>query len=198
MSLADDYLKALEANLDVVVRREWAQLVAAADAIARAILDGHAACEALGGHLMPVEAAADRRGRPRIFTPLDWDEADRLKPGDVLITSNQYGVLKEYVDLAISAKARGATVIAMAPRSDPAQIVRSHPSGTAVVDHAAIVIDTHVPVGDVALAAPAGGPGSCPTSATVQAVLYWALTCGVAERRAAAGKPPDVPRPASP
>lgn len=198
MGLAGDYLKALEANLDAVVRREWAQLMAAADAIAGAILGGHTAYEALAGHLMPIEAAPDRRGRPRIFTPLDWDEADRLKLGDVLITSNQYGALREYVELAIAAKARGARVIAMAPRSDPAQIVRSHPSSTAAVDHAAIVIDTHLPVGDVAIAAPAGGPGSCPTSGTVQAMLYWALTCGVAERLAAAGKPPELPQSSAP
>ncbi|MFQ6099052.1 MAG: hypothetical protein ACE5O2_15080 [Armatimonadota bacterium] len=193
MGLANEYLAALERNVSTVVRQEWTPLQAAADLICRARLRGRTVYEALGGHLMPGEADENRRGRPRIFTRIGWKEAGRLRDGDVVLMSNQYGVLERYVEFAITAKARGATLIAMAPRSDPKQIVRSHRSGTSVTDHADIVIDTHVPVGDVAVSAPAGGPGSCPTSGVIQAMLYWALTCGVAQRLAAAGRPPEVP-----
>jgi len=66
--------------------------------------------------------------------------------------------------------------------SDPERILRTHPTRTWVGDYAEIVIDTHIPEGDVALAAPNGGPGSCPTSGVIQAMLHWVLVCGVAQR----------------
>lgn len=190
MGLAEEYLAVLEANMDKVVQEEWDNLEAAAAAVATAILDGHTAYEHLGAHLMPREAAQDRVGRPDIFTPLDADQADRLEPGDVLVMTHQYGVIEADVQMAILARERGATVIVMAPRSDPKRIARWHPSGTAVADHADILIDTHIPYGDAAIRHPAGGPGACPTSGVAQAALYWALTCGVAERLAAAGEGP--------
>jgi uncharacterized phosphosugar-binding protein len=183
--LASEYLRVLEEELDRVVAEGWSALERAGDVVAKAIREGNTAYEHLGGHLMPYEAGLDRIGRPSIFTPLSADQAERLQPGDVLVMTHQYGVIEADVQMAIVAKQRGATVIAMAPRP-PKTIVRWHPSGTAVADHADILIDTHIPFGDAALAAPEPVPGSCPTSGVVQAALYWALTCGVAERLARA------------
>lgn len=134
---------------------------------------------------MPREA--DRAGQPELFTPLSPAEADHLEPGDVLVMTHQYGVLEPAVELAIAAKARGATLIVISPRSDPKRILRRHPSGTAVFEHADILIDTHIPYGDAAIQDPAGGPGACPTSGIIQAALHWALICGVAERLAERG-----------
>lgn len=188
-SRAEEFLDVLETELDAIVGEEWEQLVAAADAATRAILAGHVVYEHLGRHLMPQEAAADRTGRPDVFVPMAAEEAEKLQPGDVLMMTHQYGVIEADVQMAIVAEQRGATVIAMAPRDAPDGIVRWHPSGTTVAEHADIVIDTRIPFGDAAIAAPAGGPGACPTSGVVQAALYWAFTCGVAERLAAAGKP---------
>jgi len=182
MSLAEDYLNALEANFYSAVRAERQDLEDAADLIAEALRKGRKAYEWLAGHFIPHETAPDRPGRPGLFTPLKPDQTDRLREGDVLLVSHQYGVLERYVEVAIKAKARGAILIAMCPRSDPEEILRTHPTGTSVVDHADILIDTHIPPGDAAVDAPSGGPGSCPTSATMQALLYWTLTCGVAER----------------
>ena len=193
MGEAEEYLQALRKNLATVVRDEGDHLRAAADLLAAALAEGRSVYEFLGGHMTPGEAVPSRRGRPELFVPLAGSEADRLRPGDVLVMHNQYGVLAEYVDLALTAKERGTTLIAITGRADPDAIVRSHPSGTSVADHADLVIDTHLPVGDAAIAAPAGGPGACPTSATIQAALYWALTCGVVERLAAAGRPVTFP-----
>jgi len=180
--LAGEYLDVLERNLTMVVCQEWAHLEAGADVIARAIREGHKVYEYGAGHMIPGETAPGRRGRPDLFLPIKSNETSRLQPGDVLISSNQYGVWSEYVQVVIDAKERGALVVATAPRSDPKTIVRTHPSGTSVADHADVLIETHIPYGDAALDAPKGGPGSCPTSGTVQTVLYWALTCGVEER----------------
>ncbi len=181
-ALAREYLTALEDNLSWVMRKEWGRLAAAADLAAQTILDGHTVYIHLGGHLMPHEA--QRADQPRLFVPLTPGEADRLQPDDVLVMTHQYGVLEPAVELAIAAKKRGATLIVISPRSDPRRIIRRHPSGTAVFDHADILIDTHIPYGDAAIQAPAGGPGACPTSGVIQAALHWALTCGVAERLA--------------
>ncbi len=185
MTLAERYLDLLEENLDTVIGREWGRLEEAADVVARAIKAGHKAYQYTAGHMLPGETLPPRRGRPDLFVPLAPNETARLEPGDVLVMSNQYGVLAEYVQPAIDAKARGATLVAMAPRSDPAKTIRTHPSGKAVFELADVLIETHIPYGDAALAdVPPGGPGACPTSGTVQAMLYWALTCGVAERLA--------------
>jgi len=184
MSLAADYLTALEANIDAVIAHETPKLRSAAGLIAEALRGGHKAYEYLAGHLMPYEAAVERRGRPDLLLPLKEDETDRLQPGDVLVMTHQYGVLERYVNVAVAAKERGARIIAIAPPSDPAKIIRTPPTKTWVGDYAEIVIDTHIPEGDVALAAPTGGPGSCPTSGVVQALLQWVLVCAAMERRA--------------
>ncbi len=188
MSYARAHLNALERNVGAVIRKEWQHLAAAADACVDALLEGRAVYEYMAGHLMPGETADDRRGKPDIFVRLDPEQIDRVRPGDVVVMSHQYGVIERYVDVAVAVKKRRAKLIAMAPQSDPEKILRSHPSGTCVIDHADIVIDTHIPEGDVALDAPEGGPGSCPTSGVIQGMLYWALTCGVAERLVATGK----------
>jgi len=180
--LAGEYLGVLRRNLETVRQEEWPPLTAAADAIAQAIDRGHKVYQYTAGHMLPGETLPPRRGRPDLLIPVAPGEVSRLQPGDVLVTSNQYGVLAEYVQVAIDAKARGATLISMAPLSDPKKTIRSHPSGTSVPDHADILIQTHIPYGDASLPEPPGGPGCCPTSGTVQAVLYWALTCGVEER----------------
>ncbi|MBM3473644.1 MAG: hypothetical protein FJX75_10285 [Armatimonadetes bacterium] len=201
MSLAADYLAALDANLDAVIAHETPQLRAAAALIAEALREGHRAYEYLAGHLMPYESAVGRRGRHDLLLPLAENETDRLQPGDVLVMTHQYGVLERYVDVAIAAKERGARIIAIAPPSDPAKIIRTHPTQTWVGDYAEIAIDTHIPEGDVALAGKEGHhthlaevppneygvplfPGACPTSGVIQALVHWMLVCAVAERRA--------------
>ena len=181
MGLAEEYLTTLDANIDTVVREELDHLNAAADLIVEAMRAGRKAYEYLAGHLMPYEAAVGRRGRPDLFLPLKDNETDRLEAGDVLVMTHQYGVLEGYINVAEAAKERGARIIAIAPRSDPEKILRTHPTKTWVGDYAEIVIDTHIPEGDVGITAPAGGPGSCPTSGVVQALVHWMLVCVVAE-----------------
>jgi uncharacterized phosphosugar-binding protein len=182
MGLAEDYLVALGRNIDAVAQHETRHLRAAADLVVDALRGGHRAYEYLAGHLMPAEGGVGRRGRPDLFLSVKDNETDRLEPGDVLVMTHQYGVLERYVNVAIAAKERGARIIAIAPHSDPAKIIRTHPTKTWVGDYAEIVIDTHIPEGDVAIDAPAGGPASCPTSGVIQALLHWALVCAVVQR----------------
>ncbi|HJN16333.1 MAG TPA: hypothetical protein QGH10_12600 [Armatimonadota bacterium] len=184
MSAAISYLDVLDANIDTVIDREWGNLTRAVGTVAQALADGRVAYEYLAGHLMPGEAGPGRRGRPDVFQTLDKAAIGRLKRGDVVVMTHQYGVHKSYIDVALPVKDSGATIIAVAPRSDPARILRTHPSGKTVIDLAEIVIDTHIPAHDAAVDLPAGGPGACPTSGVVQAMIHWALVCGVAERLA--------------
>jgi uncharacterized phosphosugar-binding protein len=187
MGCAAEFLRVIEANLAAAVDGEWANLVAAADLIADAIAAGHRVYQSPEGHLMPAEAAPGRPGRPTLFSALPAEGVQVMKPGDVFVLTHQYGVLESYVEPVIEAKARGAIVVALSPRSDPAHILRTHPTGTCVADHADIVVDTHIAEGDFAIHAPADGPGACPPSAIIQATLWWALVAGVCERLAARG-----------
>ncbi|MGQ9731943.1 MAG: hypothetical protein ACUVX8_11820 [Candidatus Zipacnadales bacterium] len=181
MGYAADFLTALKRNIEAVIAQEWPNIVAAVDWIARALVEGHTTYEYLAGHLMPKEAAIGRRGRPDIFQPLNESTIDVLRTGDVVLMTHQYGVLEKYVEIAIKVKERGAKIIAVASRSDPAKIIRTHPTGTSVGFHADVMIDTHIPEGDVAIDAPSGSPGSCPTSAVIQALIHWVLVAGIAE-----------------
>jgi len=183
MSYAGAFLDVLDANLDAVVRGERDAIDEAVGRIARALSSGHRAYAYLQGHFMPGESAPDRTGNPPLFTLLTPEAAEDIEPGDVLLASFQYGVLTEFVETTMRARQRGAFVIAVCPHSDPGQIVRSHPSGLSVPDLADLTIDTHIPVGDAALAQTPDRPGCCPTSAVVQALVHWLLVVGVQENR---------------
>lgn len=77
---------------------------------------------------------------------------------DVLIVTSIYGMNAATLDAALEAKRRGTTVIAITSRAHasktPADFVARHPSRKNLFEVADIVIDNHVPHGDLLIRLP--------------------------------------------
>lgn len=71
-----------------------------------------------------------------------------LKSGDLLIVISNSGVNRLPIDVALEAKGRGLTVIAISCLEHTRSVASRHPSGQKLSDVADIVIDTHGEPGD--------------------------------------------------
>ena len=113
-----------------------------------------------------------------------------LRPADIIVIVNAYGINACTIDAARYAKAHGLTVIAVTSvayqRALPQGHPSRHPDGVDLADVADVVIDTKVPMGD-ALMEIAGvtqrvGPCSTFTNATALNLLLLESVRKLAER----------------
>jgi uncharacterized phosphosugar-binding protein len=94
-----------------------------------------------------------------------------LAADDLMIVFSNSGVTAVPIEMAMGARARGVKVIAVTSVEHSRASDSGHPSGDRLLDHADLVIDLHVPVGD-ALVDLEGmdtpvGPGSTLAAVTV-------------------------------
>ncbi|WP_324716707.1 SIS domain-containing protein [Carboxydochorda subterranea] len=115
-----------------------------------------------------------------------------LRQGDVLFVFSTSGRNAVPVEMAMTARSRGATVIAFTSRRYALVAPPDHPPGHYLHDVADIVIDTHVPAGDAALRLNAVDAPVGPASTVVGALLVNGLMCRVAELLARRGLQPPV------
>lgn len=84
-----------------------------------------------------------------------------LEAGDVLVITSLYGMNAATIDAALEAKARSVKIIAITSvefsRSTPAGFPARHPSNKDLCDLSDVVIDNHVPPGEVVLDLPGYG-----------------------------------------
>lgn len=84
--------------------------------------------------------------------------AHHLGKGDVLVITSLYGMNAATIDAALEAKARSVKLIAITSvefsRATPAGFPARHPSNKDLCDLADVVIDNHVPPGEVVLDLP--------------------------------------------
>lgn len=75
-----------------------------------------------------------------------------LKPGELIIIANAYGVNSMCIDIVQEAKKRGMTTIAVTSRSYADNLPKNHPSrhpsGKNLYQEADIFLDNHLPYGD--------------------------------------------------
>lgn len=110
-----------------------------------------------------------------------------IRPGDCVVVFSQSGVNPVPIDLALAARAAGATVVAITSRAHGAAVPSRDPGGRRLVEVADIVIDTRVPPGDAVFRAAPDAPAVAPLS-TIAGVHAWNLALvGLAERARAAG-----------
>lgn len=110
-----------------------------------------------------------------------------VRPGEVIIVISTSGINPVPIEVATTAKANGATVIAVTSAEAYRDAVSRHSSGQRLMDVADLVLDTHVvagdalePVGDVVLGA---------ASTILGAALLNALMVATAERLVDDGHP---------
>jgi uncharacterized phosphosugar-binding protein len=75
-----------------------------------------------------------------------------VSPGEVLIVISTSGINPVPVEMALGAKARGLTAIAVGSREAYADAESRHSSGKTLFDVADLVLDTRVPAGDAIVA----------------------------------------------
>jgi uncharacterized phosphosugar-binding protein len=94
-----------------------------------------------------------------------------LSADDMMIVFSNSGVTSVPIEMAMGARARGLKVVAVTSVENSRASVSGHPSGDRLLDHADLVIDLHVPVGDAlvdldGMDTPVG-PGSTLAAVTV-------------------------------
>ncbi|SPX92286.1 Uncharacterized protein containing SIS (Sugar ISomerase) phosphosugar binding domain [Morganella morganii] len=81
-----------------------------------------------------------------------------VQAGEVMVLINAYGINASVIDIALEAKKRGVTVIAVTSVAHagetPADHPARHPSGQNLCDIADLVLDSHVQVGDAVMQIP--------------------------------------------
>lgn len=81
-----------------------------------------------------------------------------VQAGEVMVLINAYGINASVIDIALEAKKRGVTVIAVTSVAHagetPADHPARHPGGQNLCDIADLVLDSHVQVGDAVMQIP--------------------------------------------
>jgi uncharacterized phosphosugar-binding protein len=120
---------------------------------------------------------------------LDYHAPQR---GEVLIIISNAGINPVAVELALEAKERELTVIAITSLRHAQAVASRHSSGKRLFEVADLVIDNGGEAGDGALAFPGLTAKVGPTSLVAGAFIMNSIVCGVVERFIAKGLVPPV------
>ena len=116
----------------------------------------------------------------------------RVQPGDVLVIGSVSGKSALPVDLALTAREMGITVIALTSVSYSSMLKSDHSSGKRLFEAADIVLDNCAPPLDAMVEVPELSVSICPASGISAAVIIWAVTAQVVENLTAKGIRPTI------
>ncbi|MDJ0312012.1 sugar isomerase domain-containing protein [Arthrobacter sp. H35-D1] len=114
-----------------------------------------------------------------------------VDPRDIFIISSNSGVNGAIVGLALAAKERGHTVIAVTSLQHTNAVEPKHPSGMRLSEIADIVIDNMAPYGDTTMEI-SGGGGVGAVSSITGAYIAQLLTIETVQSLIRAGKKPPI------
>jgi uncharacterized phosphosugar-binding protein len=119
-----------------------------------------------------------------------------LKPGELLVIANAYGVNAMCIDLALEARRRRMTTIAITSRSFadslPSNHPARHPSGRNLYQEVDHFLDNHLPYGDAVIEIEGTGRKMGPTSTFCNVFTINLLMIEAAKALAARGVEPPV------
>ncbi len=118
-------------------------------------------------------------------------ELSLVDPRDIFIIASNSGVNGSIVGLALAAKKRGHTVIAVTSLEHTNAVETKHPSGLRLSEIADIVIDNRAPYGDTTLEV-SGGGGVGAVSSITAAYIAQLLTIATVQHIVRAGKQPPI------
>ncbi len=119
-------------------------------------------------------------------------ETNQLRAGDVLFVGSVSGKTANVVEVALQARARGLTVIALTAMAYSPKLESEHPSGQHLYEVADLVLDNHAPYGDAMLEVDGLDHPVCPASGMGAAATMWAVVAGIIENMLARGLKPSV------
>jgi len=114
------------------------------------------------------------------------------RPGDTLIIASNSGRNTVTIDMALRARQRGITTIAITALSYVGQVASRHPSGQGLADLCDIVLDNHVPYGDAAVQVGDFPQKVAPLSTIAGCAIANALVAETVALLVARGFPPPV------
>lgn len=119
-------------------------------------------------------------------------ELYRISQGDVVLIASNSGRNAYPVELALEAKKRGASVIAITSSAHSNATTSRDPSGKHLLDIADVVIDNCGVPGDAALEMEGLQTAMCPTSSMANAFIVQAVSATAAQFIIEAGQTPPV------
>jgi len=219
MDLIARYFAALRGQLAAIERERRADIEAAAHLCADAMAAGGVVHIYDTGHLVSRELVgragglvgltalrfhlhvenANLRRQQEEGTPApplqmvgDALGASHLRAGDVLIVGSVSGKSATVVELALRARQRGLTVIALTAPSYSGRLTSEHPSGMRLFEAADLVLDNGAPYGDAMLQVEGLPYPICPASGIGAAVTLWAVVAGIVQELLARGLEPTI------
>lgn len=114
-----------------------------------------------------------------------------VDPRDIFLIASNSGVNGSIVGLALAAKERGHTVIAVTSLEHTSAVEPKHPCGKRLSELADFVIDNRAPFGDTTLEV-SGGGGVGAVSSITAAYIAQLLTIEIVQRLVRAGKQPPI------
>ena len=219
MTLYDDYFEAAAARLTALREQSALSIDAAADLLVRALRDGRRTFVFGSGHsaLLALDVCV-RAGTLATFNPLvvpgllpsDYPylrgallervsgiaapvlDTTGVAAGDCLIVISNSGRNAVPVEMAMEARTRGLSVIAVTGLETATAEPSRHPSGQRLHELADVVIDTHTPYGDAALTVDGLPTAVGPLSTVLGSLALHALSVSVADKLLEAGEVPPV------
>jgi uncharacterized phosphosugar-binding protein len=219
VTLYDDYFDEAARRLAALRELSAASINDAADLLVRAHLDGRRVFVFGSGHsaLLALDVCV-RAGTLATFNPVvvpgllpsDYPylrgtllervsgiagpvlDTTGVSADDCLIVISNSGRNAVPVEMAIEARARGLSVIAVTGLETATAEPSRHASGHRLHELADVVIDTHTPYGDAALTVDRFAAALGPLSTVLGSLALHALSVSVAEKLLAAGQVPPV------
>lgn len=218
MNLIDRYFEATQAVIDKVKETQRENIDKAAGILANCVARGGAIHIYDTGHMLDSELIG-RAGGLFLMKPLRYSlkvdnpvrqregkgfdvsreglakyvlGASNMRPGDVLVIGSVSGKRPEVVDLALTAKDMGITVVAMTSISYSSFLNSEHSSGKRLFEVADLVLDNCAPIGDSMVEVEGLEVPICPASGTTACLIMWAVTAGMIEKLLAKGIKPSV------
>ncbi|HSW43616.1 MAG TPA: SIS domain-containing protein [Patescibacteria group bacterium] len=111
--------------------------------------------------------------------------------GDVVVVFSHSGVNPVPVEIAETARALGASVIAVLSLEHCHSVPSRHAAGTRLADVVDVIIDTGGPIGDAGYRTRPGAPAVAPLSTLLGAYVWGAILVRLADRAETAGE--DLP-----
>lgn len=115
-----------------------------------------------------------------------------MKKNDTIVIISNSGRNGIPVDMALLAKEKGLTVIALTSLNHSKASPSRHRSGKRLFEIADIVLDNMGQLGDASVYFPALGRNACPTSTSIGAALLHAAVAGCIENMLLCGECPEV------
>jgi uncharacterized phosphosugar-binding protein len=119
-------------------------------------------------------------------------EAHRPDPRDSLILFSHSGINPVILDMALTARERGLSLVGVTSRPHSSAVESRHPSGQRLYEVADVVIDTGAPLGDAVVHVDGLDEPISAVSTVLVVAIVQALVAETASLLVARGRPPHV------